>query len=208
MCRFGVPRVLISNNITQFQRKKVIDWCKEMRIHEIFTYVGHPQANKQTEVANKILLQHLKIQLKESKFYWADELPVVLWAYCTTSQTSTRETSFCLVYGSKTVTPLEIEETTIRVGKYEKKANDEAMRFDPDVVEERREAAQFQILKLKNMMINYYNKKAKNIPFQVGDLVLKKVKVLKHIGKLNPNWESPSKIKNIYKRGTYRLQDL
>lgn len=36
-------------------------------------------------------------------------------------------------------------------------------------------------------MINDYNKKAKNNYFQVGDLVLKKVELSKHVGKLDPN---------------------
>lgn len=36
--------------------------------------------------------------------------------------------------------------------------------------------------------------------YQVGDLVLKKVEVFKHVEKLDPNWEGLYKIVKIYKR--------
>ncbi|KAL0355818.1 UNVERIFIED_CONTAM: hypothetical protein Sradi_4028700 [Sesamum radiatum] len=32
ICRFGIPRVLISNNGTQFQGKAITAWCKELKI--------------------------------------------------------------------------------------------------------------------------------------------------------------------------------
>lgn len=32
VCRFGVPRILISDNGTQFQGKKIREWCQELKI--------------------------------------------------------------------------------------------------------------------------------------------------------------------------------
>ncbi|KAL2240957.1 UNVERIFIED_CONTAM: Retrovirus-related Pol polyprotein from transposon opus [Sesamum indicum] len=43
---------------------------------------------------------------------------------------------------------------------------------------------------------------------QVGDLVLRKVEVSKHVGKLDPNWEGPFKVVEIIGKGTYKLQDV
>lgn len=86
--------------------------------------------------------------------------------------------------------------------------NDEARHFDLDVVGEKRDAAQIQILKAMNRMVKDCNKNSKNKTFQVRDLVLKKIEVSKHTGKLDPNWERPFKIVKIYKRRTYRLQDM
>ncbi|XP_020549794.1 uncharacterized protein LOC105162805 [Sesamum indicum] len=43
--QFGIPRVLVSDNGTQFQGRKIMAWCKEQKIQQNFTAVGNPQAN-------------------------------------------------------------------------------------------------------------------------------------------------------------------
>ncbi|KAL0454932.1 UNVERIFIED_CONTAM: hypothetical protein Slati_0832400 [Sesamum latifolium] len=43
--RFRVPMILISDNGTQFQGCKILEWCKDMRITENFTSVGNLRAN-------------------------------------------------------------------------------------------------------------------------------------------------------------------
>ncbi|KAL2226671.1 UNVERIFIED_CONTAM: Retrovirus-related Pol polyprotein from transposon opus [Sesamum indicum] len=45
ICRFDIPRILISDNGTQFQGKKIMEWCKELKIAQHFTAVANPQAN-------------------------------------------------------------------------------------------------------------------------------------------------------------------
>lgn len=45
VCRYGVPRRLISDNGRQFQGQKVMSWCQEMKIEQRFTSVAYPQAN-------------------------------------------------------------------------------------------------------------------------------------------------------------------
>ncbi|XP_073035178.1 uncharacterized protein [Primulina eburnea] len=63
LCRFGVPRRLISENGRQFQGKKITTWCQEMKITQSFTSVAYPRANGQTEVVNRIIVQALKTRL-------------------------------------------------------------------------------------------------------------------------------------------------
>ncbi|KAL0462487.1 UNVERIFIED_CONTAM: hypothetical protein Slati_0136300 [Sesamum latifolium] len=183
VCRFRVPRILISDNGAQFQGKKIVTWCKELKIQQHFTAVGNPQANVQTEVTNRILLQHLKTS-------------------------ATGETPFCLVYGSEAIIPAEIGEETARVSQYEPADNGEKRSFDLSTIEEKRDRAYARILHYKKMMTRGYNQKVKPRSFQVDDLVLKKVEVSKHVGKLDPTWEGPYKVTEIKKRGIYALQDL
>ncbi|KAL2241045.1 UNVERIFIED_CONTAM: Retrovirus-related Pol polyprotein from transposon [Sesamum indicum] len=59
VCRFGILRVLIFDNGTQFQGRQITAWLQELKIQQNFTAVGHPQANGQTEVTNRTILQHL-----------------------------------------------------------------------------------------------------------------------------------------------------
>lgn len=163
VCRFELPRIFISNHRTQFQGKKVMEWCKEMKIQQNFTSIGHAQANGQTELANRILLQHLKTRLEEYKPYWVDELPGVLWAYYTTPWSSIGETPFCLVYGSKAIILIEIGEATHWVRRYGKDINDEAMSCNLEVIREKRESAQMQIIKLETEWSMITTKKPKII---------------------------------------------
>ncbi|KAL2248370.1 UNVERIFIED_CONTAM: hypothetical protein Sindi_2689300 [Sesamum indicum] len=118
----GIPRILISDNGSQFQGRKTIEWCKELKIAQHFTAVANPQANGQTEVTNRTILQHLKTHL-ENKGSWVDELPGVLWAYRTTPRSATGETPFCLVYGTEAIIPAEIGEESQRIMQYDPEAN-------------------------------------------------------------------------------------
>ncbi|KAL0448977.1 UNVERIFIED_CONTAM: hypothetical protein Slati_1454100 [Sesamum latifolium] len=63
ICRFGIPRVLIADNGTQFQGGKLKSWLEELKIKQLFTSVNNPQANGQAEVTNRIILQQLKTRL-------------------------------------------------------------------------------------------------------------------------------------------------
>ena len=57
ICRFGIPRRLISNNGRQFTGKLLEDWCKSFGIEQHFTSVAYPQSNGQAEVANREILR-------------------------------------------------------------------------------------------------------------------------------------------------------
>lgn len=56
VCRFGLPRIIISDNGKQFADNPFKSWCAELHITQKFTSVYHPQANGQTEVTNRTLL--------------------------------------------------------------------------------------------------------------------------------------------------------
>ncbi|KAL0453597.1 UNVERIFIED_CONTAM: hypothetical protein Slati_1337800 [Sesamum latifolium] len=76
------------------------------------------------------------------------------------------------------------------------------------MIEEKRDAAYERILHHKGLMMRSHDQKLRARYFQVGDLVLKKVEVSKHVGKLDPGWEGPFKVVKVKKSGTYKLQDM
>ena len=47
VCRFGVPKILVSDNGTQFTDRTFREWCDGLQIQQNFTSVAHPQANGQ-----------------------------------------------------------------------------------------------------------------------------------------------------------------
>ncbi|XP_075499950.1 uncharacterized protein LOC142538523 [Primulina tabacum] len=77
VCQFGVPRRLISDNDRQVQGKEITSWCREMKINQSFTFVAYSQANGQTEVVNRIIMQALKTRLQSKGKDWVDAEPLL-----------------------------------------------------------------------------------------------------------------------------------
>ena len=78
LCKFGVPRVLVSDNGRQFDNSLFRDFCEHFGIQNHYSSPAHPQANGQAEVANRSLLKIIKTRLEGAKGVWPDELPGVL----------------------------------------------------------------------------------------------------------------------------------
>ncbi|KAL0462008.1 UNVERIFIED_CONTAM: hypothetical protein Slati_0088400 [Sesamum latifolium] len=103
VCRFGVPREIVSDNGRQFQGRRIQEWCQGLHIKQRFTTVAHPQSNGQVEVTNRILVQGIKRRLDRVGGNWTEELTSVLWAYRTTPRGSTGESPFSLVYETEAI---------------------------------------------------------------------------------------------------------
>ncbi|XP_022858502.1 uncharacterized protein LOC111379372 [Olea europaea var. sylvestris] len=56
ICRFGIPKVLITNNDRQFDNQQFRDFCSNLGIDHCLTSVSHPQSNGLAEVTNRITL--------------------------------------------------------------------------------------------------------------------------------------------------------
>ena len=52
ICRYGIPRVLVSNNGKQFDNSAFKDFCSELGIKNYYSSPTHSQANEQVEVTN------------------------------------------------------------------------------------------------------------------------------------------------------------
>ena len=94
ICRFGIPRILVSDNGKQFDNNAFRGFYSELGIKNHYSSPVHPQANGQVEVTNRSLLKIIKTQLEGANGIWPDELPSILWAYRTTIRTPTGETPF------------------------------------------------------------------------------------------------------------------
>ena len=141
VCRFGIPRVIVSYNGTQFTDQTIKELCQELGIKQHFTSVAHPQANGQIELANRTILHGLKARVDKADGSWVDELPSILWSYRTTRRGSTGETPFRLCYGSEALIPVEIGVPTLRVEHFDPESSEQGLRNNLDIVEELREEA-------------------------------------------------------------------
>ena len=80
ICRFGIPRALVSDNGKQFDNAKFRDFCAELGIKNYYSSPTHPQSNGQVEVIIRTLKAALKTKLGDLKGKWVEYLPEVLWA--------------------------------------------------------------------------------------------------------------------------------
>jgi len=108
VCCFWILRHLVFDNGIQFASQYLGKLCSELGIKKIFASVKHPETNGQVELANRELLRGLNRRLEKENITWSEEVPIILWAYHTTPQSTTKETPFSLVYGTDAMIPVEI----------------------------------------------------------------------------------------------------
>ena len=78
ICRFGIPRALVSNYGKQFDNAKFRDFCAELGIKNYYSSPAYPQFNGQAEVTIRTLKAALKTKLEDLKGKWVEYLPEVL----------------------------------------------------------------------------------------------------------------------------------
>ncbi|GJS70905.1 reverse transcriptase domain-containing protein [Tanacetum coccineum] len=185
VCRFGIPATIIIDNGTQF-------------------------GNGAVERANKSLLRGIKTRLEKGGSAWAEEVPNVLWAHRTMKKTSNGETPFSLTYGTEVVIPAEIGMPTHRTSSVNEKTNDQELRLNLDLLDERREIAAIREARYKQQVEKYYNKKVRHVQFKVGEFVLRRNEVSRaaNTGKLGPTWEGPYKVIQAFQSGAYKLSNM
>ncbi|XP_070018232.1 uncharacterized protein LOC142172750 [Nicotiana tabacum] len=130
--------------------------------------------NGQDESTNKVIINNLKKRLDESKGNWPEVLLGVLWAYRTTTKTSRGKTPFSLVYEDEALISIEIGEPSTRYTQATEESNEEEMRINLDLLEEMRETALIRMAVQKQIIEQYYNRKAHLRYFKIGYYVLKK----------------------------------
>ncbi|MCI25710.1 gag-pol polyprotein, partial [Trifolium medium] len=174
MCRYGIPKNIVSDNGKQFTSESVIQFYEKYGIQNTFVSVEHPQANGQAESANKVILMGIKRRLDKEKKEWVNALPQVLWSYHTTTHSTMGETPFKMVYGADAMIPVEIHSSSWRSSIESPLENAKAMKTSLDLVDEVREAAHLRKFTVKRRAARKYDSKVIPREFKEGDLVLKR----------------------------------
>lgn len=52
LCRYEIPKWLVSDNGRQFQGHRILEWCRNLQVERAFTSVANSQTNGQVEVTN------------------------------------------------------------------------------------------------------------------------------------------------------------
>jgi hypothetical protein len=126
---FAVPSRIISDNGTSFKNRQLEKLFTKFKIKHHFSTAYNPSVNGQAEAFNKVFCKLLKKVVSQNKKPWHEKLLNAVWAYRTTTRTSTRMTPYSLVHGGEAVLPLEVQISSLRVAIHEKLTDDEAAKL-------------------------------------------------------------------------------
>jgi hypothetical protein len=92
-----------------------------------------------------VILDRIKKRLEEAKGKWVKELPSVMWTHRITNRRSTSKAPFALAYEVEAVIPLEIGLPTTRTIEFDAEQNEDDLRRDLDLLEERKDMATIRL---------------------------------------------------------------
>ena len=90
----------------------------------------------------------------------------ILWAYRTTTNTSTGETPFLLTYGIEAMILVEIGCPSAKVLHFSSQNNEQGLKVNLDLLEESRLTAAIRNEAYRHEATQYHNTRVKNITFK------------------------------------------
>nr|GEY74724.1 reverse transcriptase domain-containing protein [Tanacetum cinerariifolium] len=102
----------------------------------------------------------------------------------------------------------EIGMPTYRTTAVDVVNNDEELRLNLDLLEERRELAAMNEARSKSKMTKYYNSRVRGVAFQPREFVYRSNDASHAVagGKLGPKWEGPYEVTDALGNGAYKLR--
>ena len=97
-CRLGHPQFLHSDQGRNFESNLIKEICKAWGTAKSRTTAYHPSGNGEVERANRSIIQMLRAFV-ESRNNWEEYLPLILYAYRTSVNSSTGLSPYFLMYG-------------------------------------------------------------------------------------------------------------
>ena len=105
--RHSCPKLIISDQGTEFCNALVDSLTTELNINRIRTSPYQPQSNGKTERFNRVMNDIISKYVSPGQRDWDEYLSTALMAYRMSSNASTRHTPFFLVYGRDPVLPMD-----------------------------------------------------------------------------------------------------
>ncbi|XP_028123698.1 uncharacterized protein LOC114320834 [Camellia sinensis] len=209
ICRFGIPRVILSDNGTPSVNLQVGQLLVSYDITHHKSTPYYPQGNGQTETTNKTLFRILSRTLKDYQRDWAHILPVALWAYRTSKRRPTQMTPFSLVYGTEAILPVEIAIPSARMA-LRSEVTPDSRSYELEILDERRDKALANLKVYQSRIARAYDTLVRPKQFQEGDLVLRAAPhVMRGTSthKFTPKWQGPYVVREANENGYYRISE-
>lgn len=98
LCEYGPPRIILTDQGTQFQNQLITDYAAAFGIKKVCTTAYHPQSNGAIERIHHTLTEYLKKYVSEKR-EWNECIAQCQIAYNSTDHEATGYAPFELVFG-------------------------------------------------------------------------------------------------------------
>ena len=175
---YGIPSFLHSDQGANFESTILKQTCEAFGIHKSRTTAYHPQGDGLVERVNCSLLQMFRTYCNQSSD-WEQWLPLLLYAYRSSTHTSTKCSPYLLMFGREPSLPVNTSELAHDTQSYSQQI-------------QRKLAQMFELVELhliesgSSEKAYYDSKSASRLPFLRGSHVWLSVP---SAGKLDPKWE-------------------
>lgn len=206
--RHGAPITLLSDRGTNFMSALVKEVCKLFSIRKLSTTSYHPQTNAITERYNSTLTDSISMYVSSHGRDWDIFLPMLAFAHRVSINDSTGDSPFFLLYGREPKLPADpalippSEDLSDSVLEHRSKLVKQ--------IERTRIIAHENIQRAQQKMKAYYDQRAREPQFELGDRVwVFSPKTKKGISKkLLHRWHGPYRIIEKLSPVHYKLRTL
>jgi hypothetical protein len=213
LARFGCPRKIVTDNAQAFKSMAMISFCQKYNIVLGHSTAYYPQGNGLAESSNKSLISIIKKVLNENKRSWHLHLKYALWANRIGTKKSIGTSPFQMVYGTDVVLPINLALPVMKLWQDEKEEPNPLTRRINQLIEvqQHRDVIDEKLQKYQDNMKLLFDRKAKNINFLPGDLVLRwdaRKEDSGKNGKFDHIWYGPFKISSSEGKNSFLLENL
>ena len=176
---YGIPTYIHSDQGANFESTLLKETCRAFGIHKSRTTPYHPQGDGLVERTNRSLLQMLRTYCVKSSD-WEKWLPLLLYAYRSSTHTSTKCSPYLLMFGREPTLPSDLPGLSTDTYVYSKQLQRQLSQMY--------ELVELHLIDAASTQKKTYDTRAHTrSPFQVGNHVwLSKPTA----GKLCSRWES------------------
>jgi hypothetical protein len=208
--RFGVPRVIISDNGSHFCNRAFELLLRRYGVTHKLATPYHPQTSGQVEVSNRQIKQILEKVINPNRKDWANKLIDALWGYRTAYKSVLGMSPYRVVYGKACHLPVEIEhKAEWAIQTFNADINDAAKKRKLQMceLEEIRNEA-FENSKItKEKAKLFHDKKILRKNFYPNqEVLLYNSKLHLFPGKLKSRWEGPFLVVHAFNHGAVEIR--
>ncbi|KAL4082984.1 hypothetical protein QTP88_028314 [Uroleucon formosanum] len=184
VCLHGIPKVLVSDQGTEFLSRVLAETCKLLKIKKCNTSPYHPQANGALERSHRTLGEYLRHFVDKYQMNWDTFIPYAMFVFNSSEHRSTGKQPYELMYGRTMNIPNSVMKPP------EPRYNYEDYHLElKQKLQVSHQIARDRLLEQKQKTKEHYDQKLNQITVHVGDRVLLKNNARK--GKLSPKWLGP-----------------